>query len=217
MLHQRGVATAQRARAYQRPPRSTAAASLPLALQLDLAQHGSVQPPDKHSVPPRTYLLSRARRVESPHLAIPQRLLQQLFPACPTPPSSSASYSASAVAMRFEVDGTMQPKQSQVELRVYNRGRQKAARVWGHGAYDLLKSKLLVGWRREGQGGLVAVLCSCLLPSSYALGQAQPASNPPHADPGAPGSHQQQQQQEQEQQQRAHSDSAARTETPPWS
>ncbi|GFH07536.1 hypothetical protein HaLaN_02351, partial [Haematococcus lacustris] len=30
-------------------------------------------------------------------------------------------------------------------------------------------SKLLVGWRRESQGGLVAVLCSCLLPSSYAL------------------------------------------------
>ncbi|GFH21696.1 hypothetical protein HaLaN_19053 [Haematococcus lacustris] len=49
--------------------------------------------------------------------------------------------------MRFEVDGTMQPKQSQVELRVYNRGRQKAARVWGHGAYDLLKAG---GPRRAG-------------------------------------------------------------------
>ncbi|GFH15918.1 hypothetical protein HaLaN_12244 [Haematococcus lacustris] len=83
-----------------------------------------------------------ARVVESPHIAIPHRLLQQLFPANPSLPPHAAparNFSASAAVMRFEVDGIMQPKQSLVQLRTYSRGHPKAARVCGHGAYDLLK------------------------------------------------------------------------------
>lgn len=90
----------------------------------------------------------QARVIQIPQLNIAAKAVELLYGK-----TDEAPFAAN---LRYELDGALLDRISAVDIKYYH--SSKSVRINRHKSYDILEGKILLGWKRNADGDLVAVL-----------------------------------------------------------